>query len=54
MIEYTVKVHADGSRFWYLNGKEMTEQEHKKATAKNTCEGKEVVVDGKFVEMTDE
>ena len=37
---------ANGSKEWYLNGKFMTEQEHKKATAKTTCEGKEVVVDG--------
>ena len=21
MIEYTVKVYADGSRYWYMNGK---------------------------------
>ena len=37
---------ADGTKWWYLKGKFMTEQEHKKATAKTTCEGKEVVVDG--------
>ena len=25
MIEYTVKVYADGSKFWYLNGKHHRE-----------------------------
>jgi hypothetical protein len=97
MIEYTVKVYSNGSKFWYLNGKlhredgpaiecsdgtkfwylngkfhredgpavewsngykawylggkELTEQEHKAATSKPTCEGKIVEVDGKKYEL---
>ena len=35
-----------GDKRWFLNGEEMTEAEHKKATTKPTCEGKEVEVDG--------
>jgi hypothetical protein len=31
MIEYTVKVYASGSKFWWLNDKCMTEEEHKAA-----------------------
>jgi hypothetical protein len=28
MIEYTVKVYFDGSKFWYLNGKRHREDGH--------------------------
>ena len=38
--------YAGGYKSWYLNNKKLTEQEHKKATTKATCAGKEVVVDG--------
>lgn len=37
---------ANGDKYWYLNGEKLTEQEHKKATTKTTCEGKEVEIDG--------
>ena len=38
---------ANGTKkLWYLNGKPMSEDEHKRATSKATCEGKEVEVDG--------
>ena len=37
---------ANGTKMWYLNGELMSEDEHKKATSKTTCEGKEVEVDG--------
>ena len=37
---------ANGTTEWYLNGELMSEDEHKKATSKTTCEGKEVEVDG--------
>jgi hypothetical protein len=93
MIEYTVKVHTNGTKSWYLNGKfhredgpaiewsdgtkswwlngkrhredgpafecsdgykawwlndkRLTEQEHKAATSRPTCEGKIVEIDGK-------
>ena len=42
------KVFAlDDVKLWYLNGEEMTESEHKRATSeKATCEGKEVEIDG--------
>ena len=38
--------YAYGTKEWFRNGKRMTEQEHKKATTKATCDGKEVVIDG--------
>lgn len=37
---------ANGYKEWWLNGEHMTEAEHKKATSKATCEGKEVEIDG--------
>jgi hypothetical protein len=46
MIEYKVEVDTDGTKHWYLSGKLLTEQEHKKATSKPTCSGKEVTIDG--------
>lgn len=33
MKEYTVKVHDNGDREWYLNGKLLTEAEHAEQTA---------------------
>ncbi len=32
MIEYTVRVDDDGNRYWFLNGKEYTEEEFLKKT----------------------
>lgn len=32
MIEYTVKVYANDDKFWYLNGEQLTEQEHAQRT----------------------
>ena len=46
MIEYTVKVWTNGTKKWYLDGKEVTEEEHKRLTSKATCEGKVVEIDG--------
>ena len=69
MIEYTVRVYAGGSKFWYLNdeyhredgpaiedsdgskewwlnGVEVSEEEHKRRTSKATCAGKVVKIDG--------
>ena len=34
MIEYTVKVWANGNKSWYLNGDYVTEEEHKRMTSK--------------------
>ncbi len=42
-VEYT-----DGSKYWWLNGKEVTESEHKKLTTKEptiTIEGKAFTVE---------
>ena len=36
----------DGDKEWYLYGKRLTEEEHRKATSKPTCEGKVVTIDG--------
>ena len=36
---------AGGYKAYYLNNKPLTEQEHKRATTKVTCDGKEVVID---------
>ena len=37
--------YGDGYKAYYINDKLLTEQEHKKATTKATCDGKEVVID---------
>lgn len=29
MIEYKVQVYANGTKSWYLNGKKLTEKDHK-------------------------
>ena len=36
---------------WYLNGKKVTEEEHKRRTSKATCEGKVVEIDGVKYEL---
>ena len=46
MIEYTVRVNADGTKFWYLNGKNVTEQEWKDKVSKPSYDGREVEIDG--------
>jgi len=38
--------YDDGTKDWFRNGKRMTEQEHKKAATKATCDGKEIEIDG--------
>ena len=32
MIEYRVKVFPNGEKQWYLNGKPVTEEEHRRRT----------------------
>ena len=56
MIEYTVEVYDNGSRYdgskcWYLNGEWVTEEEHKRLTSKATCSGKVVEIDGVKYEL---
>ena len=36
----------DGTKEWYLGGKKLTEEEHRKAVTKPTCDGKVVTIDG--------
>ena len=36
---------------WFLNGKKVTEEEHKMRTSKATCEGKVVEIDGVKYEL---
>jgi hypothetical protein len=43
--------YSDGDKSWSLNDKGLTEQEHKAATTKPTCEGKIVEIDGKKYEL---
>ena len=38
--------YSTGTKKWFLNDKSMSEDEHKRATSKATCEGKEVEIDG--------
>jgi len=39
--------YSNVDKSWYLNGKRLTEEQHKIATApKSSCSGKEVVIDG--------
>jgi len=42
---------ADGYKAWYLNGKKLTEAEHRAATSKSPCEGKIVEIDGKKYQL---
>ena len=37
--------YANGTKQWYINDKELTEEEFKNRQA--SCDGKEVVIDGK-------
>jgi hypothetical protein len=39
--------YPNGDKEWWLDDKKLTEQEHKAATSKPTCEGKIVEIDGK-------
>jgi hypothetical protein len=43
--------YSNGDKYWYLEGNKLTEQEHKAATSKHTCEGKIVEIDGKKYEL---
>jgi hypothetical protein len=44
MKTYTVQVHAHGTKYWYIDGKELTESEFNNRN--NTCAGKIVTIDG--------
>ena len=44
---------SNGYKAWYLDGKKLTEQEHKAATSKHTCEGKIIMVEGKQYKLTE-
>ena len=37
--------YADGTKYWYINGEKLTEEEFK--NRQTSCDGKEVVIDGK-------
>ena len=39
------------TKSWYLNGEEVTEEEHKRRTSKATCSGKVVEIDGVKYEL---
>lgn len=41
--------HANGNKYWCLNGKYYTKSEHKAEMVRrnNTCDGKTVTIDGK-------
>jgi hypothetical protein len=43
--------YPNGHKEWWLNGNKLTEQQHKAATSKPTCEGKIVEIDGKKYEL---
>ncbi len=38
--------YSDGPKTWWLDGVQITEEEHKKRTSKATCSGKVVEIDG--------
>ena len=38
--------YSDGAKSWYLDGERLTEEEHRKATSKSSCDGKVVTIDG--------
>ncbi|MCJ8336109.1 MAG: hypothetical protein MJH10_18045 [Epibacterium sp.] len=42
---------ASGDKLWYLNGKKVTEEEHKRRTSKAPCQGKVVEIDGVKYEL---
>ena len=37
---------ADGTRQWWINGKQLSEEEFNQQTKKTTCENKTVTIDG--------
>tara|TARA_R110002124_G_scaffold275368_1_gene445684 strand:- start:271 stop:513 length:243 start_codon:yes stop_codon:yes gene_type:complete len=44
---------VDGLKCWYLNDKELTEEEHRQQTQPQpTCDGKTVEIDGKTYVLT--
>ena len=57
MIEYTVKVYADGTKYWYLNGKHHREDgpavEYADGTKEWYLNGKHHREDGPAVEWAD-
>ena len=76
MIEYTVTVFDDGTKWWHLNdklhredgpaiemangdkawwlnGEQVTEEEHKKRTSKAPCQGKVVEIDGRKYKLVE-
>ena len=50
MIAYTVKVWPNGSKEWYLNDKQYTEQEFNEKM--NPCANKIIEIDGKKYILT--
>ena len=44
MKEYTIKVYDNGYKSWYLNGRDLSEQEFNKRT--ESCNNKVVIIDG--------
>ena len=43
--------YANGSKYWYLNGKLLTEQQWQQAT--QSCAGKTVEIDGKKYKLVE-
>ena len=43
-IEYTIKVYYDGTKEWYLNNEELTEEEFNNRMKLGSCEGKIVEI----------
>ena len=41
----------NGYKEWWLNGRYVTEEEHKRRTSKAPCQGKVVVIDGVEYEL---
>ena len=48
-VAYEVRVYDNGSKAWYLNGKSMMKEEHRKQT--QCLNGKIVEIEGKQYKM---
>ena len=45
--------YANGTRYWFIEGKEYTEQEFNKKMNKTSCGGKIVEIDGKKYKLVE-
>ena len=45
--------YAGGFKAWYLHGEELSEEEHRQRTSRQTCNGKIVEIEGTKYKLTE-